>query len=238
MPLALVLGMAIETITQTPTRLTIHPDPANVENTGFTASSSTSNSASSRNTPKTAEADYSFWDFLDLINPLQHIPVVSTIYREITGDTIKPEMKLAGSTLLGGPLGFVAGLADVVYEQTTGKDIGSTMVASAFGSGEEAPVQTASLQEDLNAPIPVKGMKEDIAASLEMAPLPQPMPSVTGDTERDEKDERVQRLAMIDPMDKQVLELYGNSRPVAAAKAYQQADMRSYLQQASLNTSY
>ncbi|MDP6473864.1 MAG: hypothetical protein QF894_03030 [Alphaproteobacteria bacterium] len=31
---------------------------------------------------------FGFDDFLDLINPLQHIPIISTIYREITGDTI------------------------------------------------------------------------------------------------------------------------------------------------------
>ena len=29
---------------------------------------------------------FSFGDILDLINPLQHIPIVGTIYRAVTGD--------------------------------------------------------------------------------------------------------------------------------------------------------
>ena len=37
-----------------------------------------------------------FLDFLDIINPLQHIPLVSTIYRKITGDTIDPASRIAG----------------------------------------------------------------------------------------------------------------------------------------------
>ena len=33
---------------------------------------------------------FTFFDFLDVINPLQHIPVVSTLYRSLTGDEIDP----------------------------------------------------------------------------------------------------------------------------------------------------
>ena len=52
----------------------------------------------------------SFLDFLDIINPLQHIPFVSTIYRNITGDIIDPASKIAGSGLYGGPIGAVTSL--------------------------------------------------------------------------------------------------------------------------------
>ncbi len=51
----------------------------------------------------------SFRDLLDLVNPLQHIPGVSQLYRKLTGDEIKPAMALAGGALFGGPIG--AGLA-------------------------------------------------------------------------------------------------------------------------------
>ena len=34
------------------------------------------------------QQNFSFWDFLDIINPLQHIPIVSNIYRSLTGDEI------------------------------------------------------------------------------------------------------------------------------------------------------
>ena len=30
---------------------------------------------------------FSFLDVLDIINPLQHLPVISTLYRQVTGDT-------------------------------------------------------------------------------------------------------------------------------------------------------
>ena len=47
----------------------------------------------------------SFWDVLDMINPLQHIPGVSTIYRAITGDEIAPLPRVVGDMLFGGPMG-------------------------------------------------------------------------------------------------------------------------------------
>jgi hypothetical protein len=32
----------------------------------------------------------SFWDVLDVFNPLQHIPLLNSVYREVTGDQITP----------------------------------------------------------------------------------------------------------------------------------------------------
>ena len=46
----------------------------------------------------------SFWDLLDVINPLQHIPIVNEIYQELTGDKIGVAARLAGGTLFGGPV--------------------------------------------------------------------------------------------------------------------------------------
>ena len=66
---------------------------------------------------------FSFLDFLDIINPLQHIPLVSKIYRKITGDLIDPASKIAGSALYGGPIGAVTSLFDVMIENSTGRDI-------------------------------------------------------------------------------------------------------------------
>ncbi len=70
-----------------------------------------------------------FWDFLDIINPLQHIPIISTLYRSITGDEIDPAAKVAGGTLYGGPIGAVASLIDVAVDFGTGKDIGEHALA-------------------------------------------------------------------------------------------------------------
>ena len=70
-----------------------------------------------------------FWDFLDIVNPLQHIPVISTLYRSITGDEINPAAKIAGGTLYGGPIGAISSLIDVAVEFGTGQDIGEHAVA-------------------------------------------------------------------------------------------------------------
>ncbi len=87
----------------------------------------------------------SFMDFLgnllDVVNPLQHIPVVSSIYRRVTGDQISGAAMIAGGALYGGPLGGAMAVADVAYAQQNGGYAGDRMLASAMG---DAPsVRTA-----------------------------------------------------------------------------------------------
>lgn len=72
---------------------------------------------------------FTFLDFLDVINPLQHIPFVGNMYRSITGDDIDPGSRIAGSSLFGGPIGTFIALANISIEQKTGQDIGSHMIA-------------------------------------------------------------------------------------------------------------
>ncbi len=80
---------------------------------------------------------FSFKTVLDTINPLQHIPIVSTIYRELTGDIPAPASQVAGGALFGGVIGFVASLFNVQVEGVTGKDIGAHAVA-ALKEGQPA----------------------------------------------------------------------------------------------------
>ncbi len=82
-------------------------------------------------------ADF-FWNLLDVINPLQHIPVISTIYRALTGDEISPAAKLAGGTLFGGPLGAAAAIASIAVEEATGSDVGELVYAAISGGGAPA----------------------------------------------------------------------------------------------------
>ncbi|KAA0584572.1 hypothetical protein HUE56_09185 [Azospirillum oryzae] len=94
--------------------------------------------------PVEIQGDMSFWDFLDIINPLQHIPIVSTIYREITGDTIQPSMRIMGDMLYGGVIGGMASIANAVVEQATGQDVGETVMTSlGFGGGDHPAASTA-----------------------------------------------------------------------------------------------
>ncbi len=83
----------------------------------------------------------SFWDVLDVVNPLQHIPGVNKIYQAITGDTIKAPAKIAGAALFFGPIGIAVAAADAVVEKVTGKDTLDN-VASALGlEKDDAPAE-------------------------------------------------------------------------------------------------
>ncbi len=75
------------------------------------------------------EDGFSFSDILDAVNPLQHIPLISTFYRESTGDDIAVAPRVMGSTLYFGPLGLVGALANVFVENNTGRDIGQHMAS-------------------------------------------------------------------------------------------------------------
>jgi len=108
------------------------------------------------------DGGFSFSDLIDIVNPLQHIPVVSTFYRETTGDEISAAPRMMGSTLFFGPLGFASALANVVVEENTGMDIGEHMTSwvtpddegSALAFNETTPPNTSQPQQlDPNDPV-------------------------------------------------------------------------------------
>ncbi|HTW35541.1 MAG TPA: hypothetical protein VMD53_13065 [Rhizomicrobium sp.] len=103
---------------------------------------------STGSTKHSADDDFTFDDLLSIVNPLQHIPVVSTIYRSLTGDTIKPFERIVGDTLYGGVWGCVSAVANVVYQDVTGKDFGQTVLDTALdlvtGTDDDAHTATAS----------------------------------------------------------------------------------------------
>lgn len=85
----------------------------------------------------------SFWDLLDVINPLQHIPVVNTLYQELTGDKIGVGARLAGDTLFGGAIGLVASVVNCLVEESTGDDIGGHVMALFKGDGDATTLAQA-----------------------------------------------------------------------------------------------
>lgn len=87
---------------------------------------------------KTAEKsgkkdEFSFWDLVDIVNPLQHIPVVNAVYREITGDQINNFGRIAGGAIFGGFLGAAVGGVNAIAKNETGDDLGEmAMVKAGF----------------------------------------------------------------------------------------------------------
>jgi hypothetical protein len=86
---------------------------------------------------------FSFHDFLSIINPLQHLPIVGTIYRAITGEKIGVPERIAGDALYGGLWGAISGVANAAFEAVTGKDVGETVLALFTGS-HDSNVKVAS----------------------------------------------------------------------------------------------
>lgn len=94
------------------------------------------------------EEEYSFWDALDVINPLQHIPLVNLVYREITGDEIKPAARIAGGALFGGGIGLVSAIGDTMLEEVTGNTLGGhAMAMLKTDDGEPSPTMLANREK-------------------------------------------------------------------------------------------
>ena len=79
--------------------------------------------------PAAPGEEFTFSDFLSVLNPLQHIPVVSSIYRWATGDTIKPVARVIGGALYGGPMGLATAAFNAIVEQVKGSDLGTQALA-------------------------------------------------------------------------------------------------------------
>jgi hypothetical protein len=87
---------------------------------------------------KTDDDGFGFDDLLDIVNPLQHLPIIGAIYREITGDTIELPARLAGSALYGGVTGFLASLGTFAFEKIVGESA-DEMMLGLFDSSPATP---------------------------------------------------------------------------------------------------
>lgn len=91
--------------------------------------------------------EVSFKDFLDIINPLQQLPVIGDLYRAAAGDTISAGARLAGGMLLGGPIGFMLAALSAGFESATGNGIGETMLAAVSGNQTERQYAAAAYRK-------------------------------------------------------------------------------------------
>lgn len=90
------------------------------------------------------DESFGFLDIVDMINPLQHIPVVGTIYRALTGDEIKPIAQIVGGAVFGGPIGAAGGIANAIVQSETGKDIGGNALAMLMGESKSHGIPETS----------------------------------------------------------------------------------------------
>jgi hypothetical protein len=153
------------------------------------------------------EDGLSFRDVLDAVNPLNHIPLVSSWFEKETEHTPSTASKLAGGALLGGPIGFVASLASVIFEHAVGQSP-SDAVYAALSGGDTPTTELASADSS-----PAISPATEQVAALE-TPVAAP------------------RAARASGTGNAVLDLYGNS-PASAHASYQKMQLLPYLKDVS-----
>ncbi|ARJ66475.1 hypothetical protein WV31_12755 [Magnetospirillum sp. ME-1] len=158
------------------------------------------------------DEEMSFWDFLDVINPLQHIPIVNNLYREATGDKIGVAARLVGGTLFGGPLGLIASAANCILEESTGHDAGGHVLALFRDEDPTTGTGTALAATQEKAPA-----AEAQAARLETS-MPQQSQVLAAAAEPKAADAKAADAAKAQPLLMPDL-VGGDAQPVVAATA-------------------
>ncbi len=114
--------------------------------------------------PPTSELRFS--DLLAIINPLQHLPIIGSIYRALTGDVPHPAARVIGGAIFGGPMGMFSAAINAMVEQETGKDLAGLAIAVVRG-------QDFGPSPDLLAAAPA-ATAAPAAVEPEAAPTPEP----------------------------------------------------------------
>ncbi len=115
---------------------------------------------------------FSFLDIIDIINPLQHIPIVSTIYRAVTNDAIKAPARILGGGIFGGVIGGILGIVNAVLTEATGRDIGGHLMA-LFQIGDKHPPSAPEARVQNNGGTETTGITGQLTYAPARGALPQ-----------------------------------------------------------------
>ncbi len=123
---------------------------------------------------------FGFRDILDIVNPLQHLPIIGSLYRWLTGDRPGAVAQVAGDALYGGPIGAAVGLVSAAAEDSQGRDLGERALAAVFGSDAKttavaaatAPAATAAAATAPASPAPATVASAAPPPRLDHAPMP------------------------------------------------------------------
>jgi hypothetical protein len=124
-----------------------------------------------------SKGSFSFKDIWDMINPLQHLPIISTLYRAFTGEGIGGVARIIGGAIYGragGIAGMITSVLNAVFGAVTGKDIGERVYAAVFG-GSKASASRAQASASIPA-----SLERDTASRrlvLSVAPVAESAPA-------------------------------------------------------------
>jgi hypothetical protein len=138
----------------------------------------------------------SFHDVLDILNPLQHIPIINTLYRHLTGDEEGAVADVAGGMLWTGPIGLITSLSDLTVKAETGKSIGDNIL-SWLGFDDDGDTAAASNEAATKAAEAQQQQQQAQQTAAVTAPLPaitaqalSPLPARQRGDDRKDQDRR------------------------------------------------
>jgi hypothetical protein len=104
-----------------------------------------------------AQQNPKFSDVVAILNPLQNLPIVGTIYRKLTDDVPHPAARAIGGLLWGGPMGLLGAVFSYVAEQVSGKTT-TEIVQDIFGTegGQTPAVAEKTAEADPPQPGPTE----------------------------------------------------------------------------------
>ncbi len=152
---------------------------------------------------------FGFDDVIDTINPLQHIPIISTIYRALTGDKIDVVPSLIGGALFGGVVGFFGAAVNAAVEDSTGHDIGDHVAMALFGEPDQTerePVIFASADpsepkpKDPAATVPWYQANAPAPPAATLAAVPSAAPVIGDAGDSDAPADATSALAPVKPL--------------------------------------
>jgi hypothetical protein len=101
---------------------------------------------------------FTFGDLIDIVNPLHHLPGISTLYHYFTDDDIGFAPDLAGGMLFGGVTGLASSVFNELLKETTGHTLGGHAIAFFLGprdGADEKLIRVAEFFEPEPTPAPL-----------------------------------------------------------------------------------
>jgi hypothetical protein len=125
---------------------------------------------------------FGFRDLIDIVNPLQHLPIIGSIYRWMTGDRPGEAAQMAGDALYGGPIGIGVSLLSASLQDEQGHDLGERVIAYMFGPDAKATAVAAAQPAGAASPGAAQPGPGAAAALPPATPDHAPMPLYGGMT--------------------------------------------------------
>ena len=118
-----------------------------------------------------SNGSFGFKDLLDIVNPLQHLPVIGSVYRYLTGDEPSGGARIIGDAIFGGPIGFGTGVVSAMLTDSKGHDLGERALAAVFGPpSSDGPIVGTPTIANNNVPPATAPLQTARAAVPQAAP--------------------------------------------------------------------